>query len=455
MATRAGTIIGGLATGAASGASSWPRRIMRLSRYPDEERLLISGALRDIGSIGGTELVDSLEQALRVPSDLHLTYAGSLMRASDVIDRPTTFFTAAADTLVNHVLATSPTPAQGMARLLGTDFVGGVRLSIEERSMRLGKGMMNAVAELQQHGIDPYILFEPHMLDYTVEYLRSYIMRSGWAHGARSELRQIVQMDIALSSWLDLRHQLPLPGILGGPLLPGPDSVLYAGGRAYYVQLKAFRDLESLFFGRLVRRREFAFEASSTGGGLDLVEVITGVYGPSALKQSFTDALRTRQYGFRVPGPSIRAPVDGSLPTSLTGWYDLHHTSVFSLDDTYHVTMANELVSDAAQRVGTTKRRYKVDLMTDINRSVRTRERLVDIYGQRVLDVTTEAEQQRLTQTALEWYDTQLPYLQGDHNRFLARQDVVDDLGGVFDVRLVTVTQGIEQIPKVVGLTAP
>jgi hypothetical protein len=369
--------------------------------------------------------------ALADPSKIRLVHVGTLMKASDVISRPTRFFTDGVDTLVAHVTATAPTAEEGMARLLGSDEVRGQLISLEERSLRLGKAVMTGTVELDASGLDPALLFEGRFLDSTVEFIRGYIMRAGFEHGARFELRKIVEMDVELPG-LQFRHQLRIPTLSGTELRSGPDTIFYYGNTAYSVQLKSFRSLDSLLNGYLTWKEES--------------RLITKVAGPAIPKQTFTDALRHGHWDGKVPGPTAVAPTTAGKPADLTGWYDLSNTTVYVIDDQYLLNRVMTLLSDAGRRT----RRRRIVLGTDVNASVPTQAWLTDMFGG---DTVSIGDQEEVWDTAWIWIRAQLDHVQEDINRYLLRSDVVDRLEGPHEVQLLSATDGSDAIPAAVGIT--
>lgn len=426
-----------------------PRHIPApFARFPCEEgRLIIPGPHRPVAGIGRAELAAAVTAATTNRRDTFLIHRGMLLPAGDVVWREPEFFGEAVETLVDHVLRNAKTPEEQLAalqRLLGGDMVGGWALSLEERSTRVAKALMSIVAEFSAYDNLPVdMMLDPRMLDWTVDFVRNYVTRGGWVHASRAELRQIALMELEFAGWLTTRYQLPLPALLGGTLLPGPDSVLYHALFAHYVQLKAYRSLGSLAIGTPVIRTTEAFEDGKK------ITVVTGIDGPAIHHQAFTDGVRSRHRSHKAPGPTVtNAPEDGTLPSNLTGWHDVSPKSVYWVEDGYLVDTALEPILGAAYA----RRSDTVDIMTDVDASLTARERMIDVFGGRTVDVRGPDEVRTLQERGQAWVRTWLPHLEGDVNTWLGTTEVVDRIGRRNEVVLVPTSDGPAAIPAALGI---
>lgn len=280
-------------------------------------------------------LASAMNRVLADQSQITLFHVGNLMRASDVTRLPTDFYSGLAIELVDHFKRVAPTPAEGMDRVLGATKVKKRMLSLDERAMRAGKGLMTMVSEMTAHRHDPAILFDPRWSDVTADFVRAYIMRGGYEHGLRFELRTTLAIEKALATAArQFRYQRRIPGLDGRQLKSGPDAVMHTGGLAYFIQLKAYEGLPSLFCGKV------GFER--TAG------VIHKVTGPAIPKQIVADLVRLMPWGFRVPGATMDYNMAGA-PASFAGWDPVADTMVYIIDDEY---LLNGVMATISQALG-------------------------------------------------------------------------------------------------------
>jgi len=339
------------------------RRAVRKAKVPSAHGRLPKGGVgvrvREVTATEwGDHVEDFIQEAMDPASEVSVVFAGGLHRVHEITDVDPGFLADGA-----RQLLAAADGAGDLKPLLGGDKSLKKLISAEERGARFAMALFAAAAELKAHNIDPAVLFKTDALPATSEYVRNFIMR-GWENGARFEVRLVARFESLPRGTYDAAvHQLKLPTLLGKKPLSGPDSVVFRGGEAVLVQLKAYRYFEDLVDGRLVLRWR---------GGK-----IVGVEGPGLLEQVVKDAVRLKHWDFKVPGKGVPVPADGKLPPDLTGWWDVADHHVLYFDDAYLRDRAFELVSSAQRKVG----RNEIDLLTDIDAPKEVRQLLVDKLG--------------------------------------------------------------------------
>jgi hypothetical protein len=405
-------------------------------RFASEARYLIGGAAIAPASIGQGQLTRAVRAVAAGRRSVQLVHVGKLMRASDVITESDQFYETLTRRLFEFVNDTSATAAEASDRLLGADLVRGRQLSLDERAMRLGKALMTMSAELIAHGEDAaLVLNDPRWLDAIVEFSRSYIMRSGYEHGLRFELRQMIKMEALASEQLGraLQHQRRLPGLAGRQLYAGPDTILHQAGLAYLIQLKAFRNLESLFGGHLALKEELG--------------LVRKVSGPAIPKQIITDILRASVWDYLVPGAGMSWNEVGlpTNPAALELWDQVADTSVFVIDDVYLLNGVMALLSDAVKRT----RRVRVDLVNEVNAPIEVIDFLADMLGDYNPSI---GDPEAVWDTAGAYLLQQLIAYEVDISRYLSRSDVIARLGRRQYVKLVAASQPVGTLLTALGL---
>jgi hypothetical protein len=405
-------------------------------RFASEVRPLIGGAGVAPAAIGLNQLKGAVRAVAAARRSVQLVHVGKLVRASDVVKEPDQFYETVTERLFEYVNDTSADAAEAADRLLGADLVRGRQLSLDERTMRLVKALMTMSAELIAHGEDPArVLLDPRWLDATVEFSRGYIMRSGYEHGLRFELRQMIKMEALASTQLGraLQHQRRLPGMAGRQLYSGPDTILHQAGLAYLIQLKAFRNLESLFGGHLSLKEE-----------LGLVKKVSG---PAIPKQIVTDILRCAVWDYRIPGAGMSWHELGlpTNPATLALWDEVATTSVYVVDDVYLLNGVMALLSNAVRRT----RRVQVDLVNDVDAPIETIDFLADMLGGYNPSV---GDPEAVWDTASAYLLQQLIAHEVDISRYLGRSDVIARLGRRQHAKLVAASQPVGTILTAVGL---
>jgi len=422
----------------AAGVPAPTRNAARRSRYGSEVgRYPLGGAAKAPGDITEAQLVSGVRPIFRQRARIHLVHAGTLMYADDVIKKQEDFYTALTESLVRHVVAAGPTPVDAMERLLGAPVVRGRALSLDERCMRFTKALMTMEAELLAHGHNPAILLDPRWFDTVTEFSRAYIMRYGYEHGLRFELRQMVLMEQTLTSSVRaLRHQRRLPGLAGKQLYSGPDTILHSGGLAYLIQLKAFRSLESLFAGSLSVKTELG--------------LITKVAGPAIPKQTFTDCLRCKPWQYRIPGAAMEWDVpDVPDAAILALWDEVAMVGVNVIDDTHLLNGIMALFSDAVERTG----RWDIDLVDDLDASPELIDGLTVMLADRIEHGVVRLDSPEALWDSLSGHLLQqLTAYEVDLSRYFGRSDVFAQLGRRQNVKLVAASQGPRAILAALGI---
>jgi hypothetical protein len=324
--------------------------------------------------------------------------------------------------------------------VLGRSKVNKRMLSLDERAMRAGKGLMTMVSEMTAHGHDPAILFDPRWFDLTADFVRAYIMRGGYEHGLRFELRTTLAIETALrTAARQFRYQRRIPGLDGRKLQSGPDAVLHADGLAYFIQLKAFSTLASLFSGKVGLTRK---------AGL-----ITEVTGPAIPKQIVADLLRLLPWGYRVPGATVDYNL-AAAPANFTGWDDVADTMAFVIDDEYLLNGVMATISQAMR--GPAAVVVDGELFLDLTKVDwepavinRIRETFIDLVEGDRLNVHEAAE---LWDSGKVQMQALLRGFEVDISRYLGHPDVFALFGRRQHVKLLASSDGPEAILTALGL---
>lgn len=423
--------------------------------YPSEvNRLPRGGVPRLIAGITREELLAHVSIAISEPTRIWLLHEDSLMLASDVVRLEAPVILAGLERLIDRVTAGAPTWAEGLERLIGADEVGGGLISLEERAMRVTKALLTAVAAVplreRAPGVpfDPEILFAPNLadgtsdlLDATVEFVRAHVMRVPYEHSHLAELMLKVRLEPFKSAAVQVRHQIPLPAMLGGTLKPGTDTVIYFEDFAHFVELKAFRSVDSLHEGHL----------SFTWADGAVVKV-SGAKGPL---QITTDGLRVLHWDGKVPPHGVDPPANGSLPPDSDDWPAVAPLSVMVVDDTYLVNRALDLVLYGLRPRGKPVR-TTVDLTKHVTTDPAEQQRLMELFGTQIVTVRNEADWILLHDRAHDRIALEMAGYQDDINTYLMHPEVVGAMGGVVrSVRLVLGSAGPEGILDAFGIPRP
>jgi hypothetical protein len=409
--------------------------------FPSEfGRVDLVGTAIAPASITTGNLATAMNKVLADQDAITLFHVGNLMRASDVTRLPADFYSGLTIELVDHFKRVAPTPAEGLDWVLGRRKVGKRMLSLDERAMRAGKGLMTMVSEMVAHGHDPAILFDPRWYDLTADFVRAYIMRGGYEHGLRFELRTTLTIETALATAARrFRYQRRIPGLDGRKLQSGPDAILHAAGLAYLIQLKAFREFGSLFSGKVGLTRK---------AGL-----ITEVTGPAIPKQIVADLLRLMPWGFRVPGATLDYNL-AAAPASFSGWDEVADTMVFIIDDEYLLNGVMATISQAMRSPAAVV--VNGELLLDLTKvdwepavTNRIRETFIDLVEGDRLNVHEAAE---LWDSGKAHVQALLRGFEVDISRYLGHPDVFALFNRRQHVKLLSSTDGPEAILSTLGL---
>ena len=394
-------------------------------KFLSQSRPLITGAAREVASFTRTELVDGVGAIgrtglgkMEVDFASWATPADAVMSVAGLQD-PAQFLSSAVGDLVDESARIDPT--RPLTALLGEDWLGSsnpIMLSAPERLERLGEGLVTAVGQAHLNGIDPFELFEPPLLRYTLRYLRSHIMRNGFDHGNYSELMRAATLG-RLPLRLPARHQIAIPQLMAPfSLNTGYDTILANADFLVAHQNKAVE-----------------FAKAAMGGTVSPRKIGTSWYVPRepvVLAQRVSDGLRNRPWGHQLPGSTITGPLPTKVPPGTAGWDPVHPISVFSLDSPYMIGSVVERTDDAMWRAGT---RVASISSFDLPAPVKTQLRAI-VGGP---TITWDMPREELERLATDWLDTLVPTMQDGLNSKLnvrKLRDAIRHPGGTPEIRL-------------------
>jgi hypothetical protein len=394
-------------------------------KFLSQSRPLITGTAREVATFTRQELVDGVGAigrsglgGMEVDFASWATPADAVMSVAGLQD-PGQFLGSAVGDLVDESARLDPT--RPLAALLGEDWLGSsnpIMLSAPERMQRLGEGLVTAIGQAHVNNIDPFELFDPPLLRYTLRYLRSHIMRNGFDHGNYSELVRAATLS-RLPLRLPARHQIAIPQLMAPfSLNTGYDTILANADWTVAHQNKAV---------------EFAKVAM--GGTVSPRKMGTSWYVPRepvVLAQRVSDGIRNRPWSHQLPGSGITGPLPTKVALGTPGWDPVSPVSVFSLDGPYLIGNVLERTDDAMWRAGT---RVASISSFDLPAPVKTQLRAI-VGGPTIAWDMPREELERLT---TDWLDALVPTMQDGLNSKLGvrkLRDAIKHPGGPPELRL-------------------
>jgi hypothetical protein len=272
-----------------------------------------------------------------------------------------------------------------------------------------------------------------------LEFANKFIMRYGYEHGLRLELRlSHLLSQITYLSGLPPVLQLRIPTVLAKQLASGPDSMLLGDLLAVIAQFKSFTVADALASGNITLIK-------------DAAGTITGVKGPEIGRQAVSDALRFLPWDSRtpvsnlVPWTQLSAPTDAA---TLANWRNVSPNSVFFLD---YQRIHNFVLARIAQAYADTGL-TALNAKTDIKGSKRLCEFIDDIFeGKPIQKSMPETD---FSAAVTNFMDERIMLVEEELNEKLVRPDLVGAVGHELGVRLVGTHQDelIAEIFEALGL---
>jgi hypothetical protein len=394
-------------------------------KFLSQSRPLITGTRRAVDSFTRQELIESVGAIARtglgrteVDFGSWATPADAVMSVAGLQDAEQ-FLTSVVADLVDESARINP--SKPLNALLGEDWLGSsnpIMLSAAERMQRLSEGLVTAIGQAHLNNIDPSELFEPPLLNATMRYLRSHIMRNGFDHGNYSELIRAATLG-RLPLRLPARHQVAIPQLMAPfSLNTGYDTILANADFAVAHQNKAVE-----------------FAKAAMGGTVSPRKMGTSWYVPRepvVLAQRVSDGLRNRPWGHQLPGSTITGPLPTKVPPGTTGWDPVSRISIFSLDSPYMIGSVVERTDDAMWRAGT---RVANISSFDLPAPVKTQLRAI-VGGP---TIAWDMPREELERLATAWLDTLVPTMQDALNSKLnvrKLRDAIRHPDGAAELRL-------------------
>jgi hypothetical protein len=318
--------------------------------------------------------------------------------------------------------------------VFGSDLKKASQVSLPERMMRFAKGQKTGLAELQARQLNPaVVLSRVEALDALIGLCRGYITRLD-EPGLRFEFAWGVEAEqFRVPGRLGFLHQMRTPDLRGRQLASATDALILdvLARQAFPVQLKAYRNVADLLFGRLALR--------SVTGKLRYAS------GPAIPQQIVTDFCRYLPWGNKVPGEGMDLPRTVFPETS--GWYPLRPTVVFVIDDLYLRNKVFILISEAFHRTG----KKRLDILTDINASPADKDQLIDMFPDGIVRGQFRSPMD-FQDDFDDWLKELLSREEALLNEYLRTTDIYNLLGRYVTVRLVRAVDGVGAVLNAVGV---